>query len=342
MFILDIATSRITLKSDASLPHIYPYMLLGSSSQHLARQQALMHTSSSQGAMPCSVCSESLPARVTTWTFYCERCDYWGSNLKPVTGVLTKDEFLSQAEQEDVLNPIDYLDELRATNFRHIVQLISQWKPTPSGTVLEVGCGPGLFLMEAASLGLKTVGIEPFEAMARRGRENNCDVRLGLFPTCLEEHEQFDAIVFNDVFEHLPNAREVLRTCLSHLVPGGLVVLNLPNSRGLFFRVARLAARFGYVGPWNRMWQKMFFTPHLHYWSPISLGKMCDAVDLEQVTEPIDLASVSRKGLWKRIRVAPDMSLVGATISFAGALCCALAVPFFTSDCYVQVFRKPL
>lgn len=300
-----------------------------------------MHTSSTQGTLLCPVCSESLPAVVAPWTFYCERCDYWGSNLEPVTGVLAKDEFLSKAEQGDVLNPIDYLDELRVTNFRRIAQLISQWKPSPSGVVLEVGCGPGLFLMEAASLGLKAVGIEPFEAMARRGRDNGCNIRLGLFPTCLEDNEQFDAIVFNDVFEHLPNAREVLRTCLSHLVPGGLLVLNLPNSHGLFFRVARHAARFGYVGPWNRMWQKMFFTPHLHYWSPISLGKMCASVGLEQVTEPLELASVSRKGLWKRIRVAPDTGLLHAMVSFAGALCCASVAPFLTSDCYLQLFRKP-
>jgi SAM-dependent methyltransferase len=294
-----------------------------------------------QAIFCCPICTEQLPPTVAAWSFYCSRCDYWGSVLEPVTELRAKDEFLAQAERDDVQNPIEYLDELRVGNFRRILRHLSEQKPTPSGPVLEVGCGPGLFLTEAAAKGLTAVGIEPFEAMARRGQDNGCNIRLGLFPTCLEDSEQFDAIVFNDVFEHLPNAPEVLRTCLRHLVPGGLVVLNLPNSHGLFFRVSRLAAALGYRAPWNRMWQTMFYSPHLHYWSPESLGSLCDSVGFEPATAPIPMTSVSLKGLWRRIRAAPNTSMSSAIFSLFGALCCAAAVPLFPSDCYAQVFRKP-
>ncbi len=290
----------------------------------------------------CPICAGAMPAAATPWNFYCRHCDYWGSGLQPVTDALAKDAFLTAAERSDVLNPIGYLDELRITNFRSILRHIMAWKPTKDGLVLEVGCGPGLFLTEAAALGLNTIGIEPFETMARRGQSSNCNIRLGLFPNCLDDREQFDAIVFNDVFEHLPDAPEVLRTCLRHLVPGGLVVLNLPGSQGLFFRVARLAASLGYLAPWNRMWQRMFYSPHLHYWSPKSLDALCHSVGLEPVTKPIDMVSVSCRGLWKRIRAAPDTSLPTAVVNFVAALGCAAIAPLFPSDCFLQVFRKPL
>ena len=298
-------------------------------------------TSSRLPGFHCPICDAELPSAVSPWAFYCEACDYWGSVLEPVTGVLAKDDFLTHAERQNVLNPIHYLDDLRIANFRRIVRLISDHKPTASGAVLEVGCGPGLFLTEAAVAGINAVGIEPFEAMARRGRANGCTVRIGLFPDCVDLHEQFDAIVFNDVFEHLPNASDVLGTCLQHLVPGGLVVLNLPNAHGLFFRIARLVAALGHQGPWDRMWQKMFWSPHLHYWSPRSLESLCARVGLERATEPIAMASVSCRGLWKRIRAAPNSSLAGSLVSYAGSLCCTAISPFFTSDCYVQLFRKP-
>jgi SAM-dependent methyltransferase len=294
-----------------------------------------------QQTLPCPICAATLPAKVTSWTFYCDRCDYWGSTLQPVTALSAKDDFLAQAEQDNVINPIQYLDDLRVANFRRVLRYICEQKPTPSGTVLEVGCGPGLFLTEAKAAGVNAIGIEPSEAMARRGRMQGCKIRHGLFPDCLEEHEQFDAIVFNDVFEHLSNAPEVLRTCVRHLIPGGLVVLNIPNSHGVFFRVARLAATLGYEEPWNRMWQKMFYTPHLHYVSPKSLGTLCTTVGLEKATNPISLLSVTRRGLWKRIRAAPNTTLPGALLSYAGALCCTVFVPFFDSDCYLQLFRKP-
>lgn len=288
----------------------------------------------------CPICDADLPAAVSSWTYYCEQCDYWGSELGPVTSVLARDELRENTESDELRNPISYLDDLRTANFRRILRHIGNFKPPTSVKLLEVGCGPGLFLEAASALGMNALGIEPCEAMARQGQRNGCNIRIGLFPDCLEGHERFNVIVFNDVFEHLAKPADVLRTCISHLDHDGFVVLNLPNSHGLFFRMARILAMLGYRAPWNRMWQKMFYTPHLHYWSPQSLRAMCATVGLEPLTDAMELQSVSRNGLWRRITAAPGTTILGAVISFIGANCCAALVPYFPSDCYAEVFRK--
>ena len=291
-----------------------------------------------QPVLRCPICSHAMKPKLTSWSFYCDCCEYWGSTLKPVTAVLEQDEFLAKREDED--NPIDYLDELRITNFRTCLQHIARVKPSATSSILEVGCGAGLFLSEAAAIGIEAEGVEAYEAMARRGIAQGRPIRIGFFPDCLGVHERFGVIVFNDVFEHLPDASAMLLTCARHLQPDGLLVLNLPNSRGLFYRVAALALSVGIRSPWERLWQKMFFTPHLHYFSPKSLELLCHNAGFDPATPTIGLKSVSIRGLWKRIKADSTMSKLQGIAVFATTLFLACLVPFFESDCTLRIFRR--
>jgi len=196
--------------------------------------------------------------------------------------------------------------------------------------------------MQANAAGFSSLGIEPFEKMARHGIKDGLNIRMGLFPNCLETSEHFDVVVFNDVFEHLPDAPSVLRTCCQYLKPGGLLAINIPNSHGLFFRVAEFAARIGVAGPWDRMWQKHFFSPHVHYVSPASLDKLCAAAGFERVSAPVRMATVTMKGMWQRIRAPGNVSLFMAAMLYAGAVVLSATVPAFQSDCFLGLYRKPL
>ena len=287
----------------------------------------------------CPICSSSLLPTRHDWAFYCERCDYWGSTLRPVTHLLEEDAFLLNAKNED--NPIGYLDDIRKKNFRTVLHHIRKHIARGGDALLEVGCGPGLFLAEAQAAGLKAIGVEPYESMARRGLKQGLGIRIGLFPDCLADSETFDVIVFNDVFEHLPDASETLRTCSRHLAPGGLLAINIPNSRGPFYRLAKLMADWGIPGPWERMWQKDFFSPHLHYVSPKSLGLLCRAAGFEPVNEEVRMATVAFRGLWQRIRAPGNVTLPRAIVLYAGSLCLGAVTPFFESDCFLGLYRKP-
>lgn len=290
--------------------------------------------------LACPLCSRSLAPRREPWVFFCDRCDYWGSTLQPVTHRLEEDAFLANSRDED--NPIGFLDDIRTANFRTVLNHVRNHLEPGRRALLEVGCGPGLFLTAARSTGFSAVGIEPYEGMARRGLKEGLDIRMGLFPDCLGATETFDVVVFNDVFEHLPDAPAVLRTCFRHLAPGGLLAINIPNSHGLYFRVANAAAAWGVSGPWERMWQKHFFSPHLHYVSPGSLGRLCAAAGFEPVSAHLRMATVTWKGMWQRIRAPGNVSVAKAAVLYAGSLLLAAIVPAFESDCFVGLYRKPL
>jgi 2-polyprenyl-3-methyl-5-hydroxy-6-metoxy-1,4-benzoquinol methylase len=75
----------------------------------------------------------------------------------------------------------------------------------PSSIILDVGYGHGWFLMVTAARGLQAVGIDPDAAICSMAQANGVDFRLGYFLGALDPTDRFDAVVFNDVFERLPD-----------------------------------------------------------------------------------------------------------------------------------------
>ena len=58
----------------------------------------------------------------------------------------------------------------------------------------------------------------------------------------------FDAIIFNDVFEHLPDPIDAIVAVERLLADDGILVLNLPSSDGLFFRSLYAPKSVGLAG----------------------------------------------------------------------------------------------
>lgn len=103
----------------------------------------------------------------------------------------------------------------------------------------------------------REVGLKSLRQENLRG----LPVRPGYFPDALTPDESFDAIVFNDVIEHIPDIASALDACNARLSENGLLVLNLPNSRGFFYRLSKIFARLGWRNPFNRLWQKDLPSP---------------------------------------------------------------------------------
>ena len=75
----------------------------------------------------------------------------------------------------------------------------------PGGTILDVGCAHGWFFSAANNKGFVCTGIEPDEEMALHARREGHNVIVGFFPDAIAIDQSFNAIMFNDVFEHLPD-----------------------------------------------------------------------------------------------------------------------------------------
>lgn len=98
----------------------------------------------------------------------------------------------------------------------------------PTGRLLDFGCGNGAFAQHMSEVGFDTVGVEPFSLGATQTAE-----RLELIQAPFEQIEgrlgSFDIITLWHVLEHLRRPVEVLQRLASHLAPGGLIVISVPN-----------------------------------------------------------------------------------------------------------------
>jgi 2-polyprenyl-3-methyl-5-hydroxy-6-metoxy-1,4-benzoquinol methylase len=97
------------------------------------------------------------------------------------------------------------------------------------GRLLDVGCGPGGFLIAARGLGWDVAGIEPAPAAAAAAVELGIPVFTGTLDDQDAPAGPFDAITAFEVLEHVGDPVRVLRGMARALGPDGRIVMSMPN-----------------------------------------------------------------------------------------------------------------
>lgn len=207
----------------------------------------------------CPVCKSELSAGYCSWHFICKSCGYEKANLQPTINLHSAHQLIDEDARETGLR------ELRKSNFKKLLMSIKSLKPN-KGRLLDVGCAHGWFL-DAAKNDFAVFGLEPDKNVFDATSRGDLPVRMGYFPEALDESECFDVIVFNDVIEHIPDINHVVASCRQRLNQDGLLVLNLPSSKGFFYRLSKIFCRLGLPYFFERMWQKDLPSPHLHYFN---------------------------------------------------------------------------
>jgi SAM-dependent methyltransferase len=278
----------------------------------------------------CPVCDSQLISSDSSWIFKCESCGLLASNLNPHIPNKMGDSVIDEASREIGLVSV------REQNNSIIIDQVRKYV-NGSAKLLDVGSGLGFFLAAAKKAGFSAIGIEPdANVVERTGQEN---VRKGYFPDALNADEKFDVIVFNDVLEHIPDAFSAVLAARRHLVCGGVLVLNCPDRKGIFYRLASLFRYFGASGAFDRLWQKHTPSPHRWYFTRndlFQIGKKCGFSPLATV----ELVTLSGKGLSHRIfHLKGQSKLVGI-----GSLVAAyILLPFLRvlpSDLGVAILQK--
>lgn len=235
---------------------------------------------------------------IAEWSARCPQCGTWASSLEPE--INARNEHVTTGTEIDTEARVAGLERLRRENFRQVLDRVATQVPLDGARLLDVGSAHGWFLEEAAGRGARATGVEPEEDVAAAPLARGLDIRVGFFPEVIDESEQFDVITFNDVLEHIPDARATLAACARVLRPGGVLAVNIPNADGLGYRVAGSAARVGVHGPFERFWQHGLPSPHCHYFTRASLARLVgeNGFDVEEITA---LSAISREGLWDRV-----------------------------------------
>ncbi|HEY5949281.1 MAG TPA: class I SAM-dependent methyltransferase [Kofleriaceae bacterium] len=226
----------------------------------------------------------------------CRSCGYWAADLPAnVEDTSAPDESYELVSYENT----------RRDNYNAILDMLASRHP-PGSKLLEIGCADGLFLEMARDRGYETLGIEP-NAKMMSGNRFGQNIRSGFFPQVLAgDDTRFDIIALNCVFEHVPDVDAMIEDFKRYLAPNGSVMINVPVSSGAMFKVAHVLFRARLKYPFDRLWQKSFVSPHLHYFASKNLAPLFARHGLELVDER-GLAMFSLGGIYRRLSLDPNI-----------------------------------
>ncbi len=126
--------------------------------------------------------------------------------------------------------------------------------------LLDVGCGDGVFLQKAKSLGIETYGIDLDRnslnvAKNKRGLQNTYHMTQAEFASFVRKNNlSFDVVTFFEVLEHQDNPVRFIRHVLQILNHGGYIAGSVPNRDRLFAGVDRMKNFEGDLPPHHFLW----------------------------------------------------------------------------------------
>ena len=145
----------------------------------------------------------------------------------------------------------------------------SGWRPQRSllrrqkGRLLDFGCGGGKFLAEMHAEGWQVLGVDVSDSVVARIQEKlGLPVLAGDLSAPQLDQSSFEVITMRQSLEHVHDPREVLRQAHRLLVPGGTLLVWVPNFDSLAFR---------WFGP---AWYGLDLPRHLVHFTPSTLRRI--------------------------------------------------------------------
>lgn len=208
-------------------------------------------------------------------TRYHKKCLITGANdLYPLKGYeknyLVKSKssgfvFCSKIPTEEELfnhynnYPIGYGADSAITTIR-INEVLDEFeKFRKTNKMLDVGCGPGLFLIEAKKRGWEVYGTEFTDKQLNYLKDKGINTLKGKLTNDSFEDELFDVIISSEVIEHINNPIEEMQQFHRLLRKGGLVYITTPN----FNAIERYLLKGDY--------EIIEYPEHLSYYTPTTI-----------------------------------------------------------------------
>jgi 2-polyprenyl-3-methyl-5-hydroxy-6-metoxy-1,4-benzoquinol methylase len=120
------------------------------------------------------------------------------------------------------------------THFSELAERIGELL-SPSASILEVGSNDGYLLSTLQAKGFRCLGLEPSRILVEHSRQLGVDVHQGYLDEknvseIIDSHGNFDCIVGNNVFAHIPDLAMAIRQVQVLLKDGGLFVIEIAHA----------------------------------------------------------------------------------------------------------------
>jgi SAM-dependent methyltransferase len=179
-------------------------------------------------------------------------------------------------------NDLDWWNMVYTRRYKKLEQLL----PNDRRRLLDIGSGPGYFLLKGKQRGWRVKGIEPAMQAVAHSRGLGIDVENGFFTeTTAKALGLFDAVNMGEVLEHIGDPASFLKWVAQCLADNGMVCVIVPNDFNPFQMILRDHLGFK---PW-------WIAPphHINYFSVDSLSSFISRCGFEVVhkesTFPIDM-----------------------------------------------------
>lgn len=189
----------------------------------------------------CPVCnSENLQKDITCKDFLvsgedfnlsvCMICQFKFTNPRPLDSELGKyyksEKYISHTNtKQGIVSRLYHL--VRNYTLKKKVKLVSRY--VSRGTLLDYGCGTGMFLNAARGAGFTCYGIEPDDGA--RNMASQMDLNVVADKSQLPSDVEFDLITMWHVLEHVSDLNATIELLRSRLKKEGTLIIAVPNYR---------------------------------------------------------------------------------------------------------------
>ena len=145
------------------------------------------------------------------------------------------------------LSPDAILQEAKAENskFSKIIRWLKgtnnqgQFFIKKNQSMLDIGCGSGVSLIEAAKLGATAFGVEADPNIKHLAEKLNLNISIGDFDKNTYFGKSFDLIVMNQVIEHIPEPNNFLKVIKERMSKDSILIVSfqIQNLFGVTFQV---------------------------------------------------------------------------------------------------------
>jgi len=164
------------------------------------------------------------------------------------------------------------------------LEMILRWaEGRERGTVLENGCGVGMYVEKLAEHGGTVVGLEYDFARAREARARNPHIVNAAGEALPFPEATFDLILSHEVIEHVADDADAVREMVRALKPGGRIVLFCPNrgypfeTHGIYWRGKYRFGNIPLVNYLPRPWRDKL-APHVRIYTARDLERLFDGL----------------------------------------------------------------
>lgn len=180
---------------------------------------------------PFLVCKDYTVSQENFNIVSCKSCGFKFTNPRPDDSVLGNyykaEDYVSHTNtKKGIVNKLYHA--VRSYTLKKKIQLVGSY--VSRGTILDYGCGTGMFLSACKKAGWEGFGIEPDDNARKIASEQGLNVfsDKGKIQTYITD-KKFNAITLWHVLEHVTDMSETLSFFKTRLEKDGILIIAVPN-----------------------------------------------------------------------------------------------------------------